>query len=110
MQKLTVYFEAVPHADLKQAAAEIQEKAAALPGVASASAQAMVTRGVGPQEIMMGLKFAAEAVVALTTLVHELNRLADEMPALSKVMVQVGLRKVPVDQLTEHDKLILAEA
>ena len=74
----------------------------------------MVTRGLGPQEIMMGLQLATGvmtsatgAVVALTALVHELNKLADEMPALSKVLVQVGLRKVPVDQLTEHDKLIL---
>jgi len=46
MSKLTVYFEAAPNADLQQAAAEIQEKAAALPDVASASAQAMVTRGL----------------------------------------------------------------
>ena len=37
---------------------EVQEKAAALPDVASASAQAMVTRGLGPQEIMMGLQMA----------------------------------------------------
>ena len=108
MPKLTVYFEAVPDADLKQAAAEVQKKAAALPDVASASADAMVTRGLGPQEIMMGLQLATGAVVALTALVHALNKLADEMPALSKVMVQVGLRKVPVDQLTEHDMVILA--
>ena len=117
MSKLTVYFEAAPNADLQQAAAEVQEKAAALPDVASASAQAMVTRGLGPQEIMMGLQLAAgimtqatAAVVALTALLAALKKLADEMPALNKVMVQVGLKKVAVDQLTEHDIQKLAAA
>jgi hypothetical protein len=117
MPKLTVYFEADPTADLQQAAAEVQKKAAALPDVASASAQAMVTRGLGPQEIMMGLQVATgmitsatAAVVALTALLAALKKLADETPALNKVMVQVGLKKVPVDQLTEHDVQKLAAA
>jgi uncharacterized membrane protein YphA (DoxX/SURF4 family) len=117
MSKLTVYFEAEPNADLQQAAAAVQQKAAALPAVASASAQAMVTRGLGPQEIMMGLQLASgvmtsatAAVVALTALLAALGKLADEMPALNKVMVQVGLKKVPVDQLTDHDLRKLAGA
>jgi uncharacterized membrane protein YphA (DoxX/SURF4 family) len=117
MPKLTVYFEADPNADLQQAAAAIQEKAAALPAVASASAQAMVTRGLGPQEIMMGLQMATgvmtqatAAVIALTALLAALKKLADEMPALKKMMVQVGLKKVPVDQLTEKDVQKLAGA
>jgi hypothetical protein len=117
MSKLTVYFEADPNADLQQATAEVQQKAAALPAVASASAQAMVTRGLGPQEIMMGLQLASgvmtsatAAVVALTALLAALGKLADETPALNKVMVQVGLKKVPVDQLTTHDVQKLAGA
>ena len=117
MPKLTVYFEADPNADLQQAAAQVQEKAAALPDVASASAQAMVTRGLGPQEIMMGLQLATgvmtqatAAVVALTALLAALKKLADDTPALNKVMVQVGLKKVPVDQLTTHDVQKLAGA
>ena len=117
MPKLTVYFEADPNADLQQAAAQVQQKAAALPAVESASAQAMVTRGLGPQEIMMGLQLASgvmtsatAAVVALTALLAALKKLADDMPALNKVMVQVGLKKVPVDQLTEHDVQKLAAA
>jgi hypothetical protein len=115
MPNLTVYIEAVPGADLQQAAAEVQQKAAALPEVASASAQAMVTRSLGPQEIMMGLQVAAgvmtsatAAVVVLTGLVRAVEKLAGEMPALSKVLVQVGLKKVPVTQLTEHDVQMLA--
>ena len=117
MPKLTVYFEAAPDADLQQAAAAVQQKAAALPAVASASAQAMVTRGLGPQEIMMGLQMApgviasaTATVVALTALLAALRKLADETPALNKVMVQVGLKKVPVDQLTEKDVQKLAAA
>jgi hypothetical protein len=117
MSKLTVYFEADPKADLQQAATEVQRKAAALPAVASASAQVMVTRGLGPQEIMMGLQLATgmmasatEAVVALTALLVALKKLAEEVPALNKLMVQVGLKKVPVDQLTEHDVQKLAAA
>ena len=117
MPKLTVYFEADRNADLQQAAAEVQQKAAALPDVTSASAQAMVTRGLGPQEIMMGLQLATgmmtqatAAVVALTALLAALKKLADDTPALNKVMVQVGLKKVPVDQLTDHDVQKLAAA
>ncbi len=114
MPILNVYFEAVPNADLQQAAAEVQEKAAALPEVTSASAEAVVTRGLGPQEIMMAMQVAARvmtsaagAVVALTTLIQGLEKLAAEMPALNKVLVQVGLKKVPVGQLTDHDKQLL---
>jgi carbamate kinase len=110
MTKLTVFFEAESDADLQQAAAAVQEKAAALPQVAAASAQAMVTHGVGPQEIMMGLQIASSvmasattAVVGLTALVAALQKLASEVPALNKMMVQVGLKKVPVDRLSAHD-------
>ena len=117
MPKLTVYFEADPNADLQLAAAQVQEKAAALPAVASASAQAMVTRGLGPQEIMMALQMApgvissaTATVIALTALLAALRKLADDTPALNKVMVQVGLKKVPVDQLTEKDVQKLAGA
>jgi hypothetical protein len=117
MSKLTVYFEADPNADLQQAAAQVQEKAAALPDVASASAQAMVTRGLGPQEIMMALQMApgviasaTATVIALKALLAALRKLADDTPALNKVMVQVGLKKVPLDQLTEHDVQKLAGA
>ena len=79
MPKLTVYFEADPNADLQLAAAQVQEKAAALPDVASASAQAMITRGLGPQEIMMGLQLAAgvmtQATAAVIALFHWLGLL-----------------------------------
>jgi hypothetical protein len=53
---------------------------------------------------------ATAAVVALTALLAALKKLADETPALNKVMVQVGLKKVPVDQLTEKDVQKLAGA
>jgi len=117
MPKLTVYFEADPKADPQRAAAEVQAKAAALPDVAAASAQAMVTRGVGPQEIMMALQLApgviasaTATVVALTALLKALQTLADQTPALNKLMVQVGLKKIPVADLTPHDMQKLAAA
>jgi carbamate kinase len=117
MLKLTVYFEAEPGADLQQAAAAVQEKAAALPEVTSASAQAMVTHGLGPQEIMMGLQTASSlmasattAVVGLTALVAALKKLASEVPALKKMKMQVGLKKVDVDHLTADDVQKLIEA
>ncbi len=53
---------------------------------------------------------ATAAVVALTALLAALKKLADDTPALNKVMVQVGLKKVPVDQLTERDIQKLAAA
>jgi hypothetical protein len=115
MSKLTVYFEADPNADLQQTAATVQAKAATLPDVTSASAQAMITHGLRPQEIMMGLQIATSVmttvtsgVVALTALIQALKKLSDEVPALNKVMVQVGLKKVPVDQLTVQDMQKLA--
>ena len=115
MPKLTLFFETEPNANLQEAAAAVQQKAAALPDVTSASAQPMVTHGLGPQEIMMGLQVATSmmtsvtaGVVALTALLQAVKKLADEVPALNKVMVQVGLKKVPVDQLTEHDVKKLA--
>lgn len=115
MPNLTVFFEAVPGADLQQAAESIQTRAATLPNVESASAQPMVTHGLGPQEIIMGLQIATNVMTAATTgvitltgLLVALKKLADEVPALSRIMVQVGLKKVPADQLTEQDMQKLA--
>jgi hypothetical protein len=115
MGKLTVFFEAAPGSDLQHAAAAVQEKAAALPNVESASAQSMVTHSLGPQEIMMGLQVATNVmtaattgIIGLTALIQALKKLSDEVPALSRVLVQVGLKKVPADQLTEQDLQKLA--
>lgn len=115
MAKLTVYFEAAPDADLQQEATAVQEKAVALPGVMSASAQPMVTHGLGPHEIMMGIQMASgvmasatAAVFAVTELLKALNKLADEAPALNRALVQVGLKKVPVAEVTPQDVQKLA--
>jgi hydrogenase-4 membrane subunit HyfE len=115
MPNVTVYFETAPEANAQRAAAEVQEKAAALPDVASASAQAMVTRGVDFNEIQMALQLApgviasaTATVVALTALLKALQTLADQTPALNKLMVQVGLKKIPVAELTPHDMQKLA--
>ena len=117
MPKLTVFFEAVPGTDLQATASAVQAKAAELPHVTDASAEAMVTHGLGLQEIILGLQTAGTimtttttGIVALTALIQALKKLSDEIPALSKVLVQVGLKKVPVDQLTDHDLQKLAAA
>ncbi len=117
MPKLTVFFEAVPGTDLQAAASAVQAKAADLPHVTGASAQAMVTHGLTYPEVMLGLQTATTimttttaGIAALTALIQALKKLSDEVPALSKVLVQVGLKKVPVDQLTEHDIQKLAAA
>lgn len=117
MAKVTVYFEADPKADLQHAAKQVLAKSAELPNVESATAEAMVTHGVSPQEIMMGIQMATNvmttataAVGALTALIAALQKLADEVPALNRVMVQVGLKKVPANQLTEEDLKKLAGA
>lgn len=110
MSNITVYFQARPEADLNQAAKEVEQKAATLPEVTSASAKPMVTHGLGPQEIMMGIQVATAmmgtataGVVALTGLLRSLQKFADEVPALDKVMVQIGLKKLAVNDLTEQD-------
>jgi hypothetical protein len=117
MSKLTVFFEAEAGADLERAAQELQRRAAERPEVAAVSAQPMVTHGVGPHEIMMALQMApavigsaTAGVVALTAFLQALQKMADEVPALNKVMVQVGLKKKPLDQLTEADRKKLAAA
>lgn len=114
MANITVFFEPDKGADLHQIAALVQEKTAALPNVTAASAQPVVTRGFDPSQIMMTatavMGTATAGIVALTALIQALEKLGDEIPALGKVMVQVGLKKVPADQLTEHDIKKLAGA
>jgi hypothetical protein len=117
MPKLTFLLEAVPGTDLQATASAVQAKAAELPHVTDASAEAMVTHGLGLPEIMLGLQTAGTiltttttGIVALTALIQALKKLSDEIPALSRILVQVGLKKVPVDQLTEHDMQKLSTA
>ena len=117
MPKLTVFFEAVPGTDLQATASAVQAKAAELPHITDASAEAMVTHGLTYPEIMLGLQTATTmmttttaGIAAMTALIQALKKLSDEVPALSRVLVQIGLKKVPVDQLTEQDMKKLAAA
>jgi hypothetical protein len=117
MPELTLFFETAEGANLDATAAALQAKAKVLPHVEAASSDPMQYRSLGVPEIMMGitmgvalLQSGTMAVKGLTDLMDALKKLCDSVDGVKKAYVQIGLRKVPLDQpLTEADaKKLLA--
>jgi hypothetical protein len=110
MAELTLHFETSPGTDLTAAAAELQKNIAGVKGVESASSTPQRFQAVGPSEILSVIKFATElaqstaAFLAAITAVYAAWQKAKVIfPGLRPPTVEVGLKKIPIDQVTaEH--------
>jgi hypothetical protein len=114
MPELTFHFEVPTASQLQTAASDLQSKAAALPNVANCAATPGAFRA-GLPEIMLALTLSATliqnsaaTVDALTKLVKAIKQLAEEL-GLRHARVEVGMKQVPVDQLTIEDAKRLVE-
>jgi hypothetical protein len=107
MTKLTLHFESAPGTDLDAAAVELQKNIAAVNGVESANATPQRFQSVGTAEILSVIKVATEVAQSTAALLGALaavyaawKSLAEKFPGLRKPTIEVGLKKVPIDQVT----------
>ena len=110
MPELTLHFEADSRADRAQLARELEAVTATLPGVEGSEARPeKVQTGIGPSEIMLALTMgtmllvnASKAVGAAADLVASVKRFATEL-GLRNGRVEIGLRQVPLENLSPDD-------
>jgi hypothetical protein len=107
MAELTLHFEAIPGTDLAAAALELQKAMAEVQGVQSAEAKPQQFQGIDIAEIFAVAKLAgsyAEDVASLLTAIVALRdawkKAKRLFPGLRSPTVEVGLKKIPIDQIT----------
>lgn len=108
MAELTLHFESVDGTDMEAAAAALQTELEKTEGVASARTRPQRYQSLGPAEVMSMVQVATQGVQQLTLLLTSLAALytawenvRKKFPGLKPPTVEVGLEKVPVNQVTE---------
>jgi hypothetical protein len=106
--RLTLHFEASPGTDPDSLSAEIAEALKSVPDVETAEAETLRTQGA--VEIIAAVAFATKVIVtsaqflsAVTELVKAWQALRARFPSLPAPTVEIGLRQVPIDQVTTTD-------
>jgi hypothetical protein len=106
MPELTLHFEASPGTDLGAAAAELKKNLGAIDGVESASTKPQRFQAVGPAEVISVIKVAttiaqnsAEFLTALAALYAAWQKVKPMFPGLHAPTLEVGLKKIPIDQV-----------
>lgn len=115
MAELTLHFEANPGTDVDAAAAALQSNLTTIAGVESAETTPQKFQAIGPAEVLsviqVATSIAQNATVFLTTLAGlyaAWERVKPMFPGLSAPKVEVGLKQVPIDQLTPEHRTELA--
>jgi hypothetical protein len=105
-----LHFQGADGVDVAAAAKDLQRQLTALPHVATADTRAEQYRGLGPSEIIAGLTLGFAILHESTQVVGELTKLLDAIKQLIKsgqslkaAFVEIGMRKVSLDQLTPAD-------
>jgi hypothetical protein len=107
MAELTLHFEASPGTDLTAAASELQKHFAQVDGVESAVAKAQRFQSIGLPEVLAVIKVAttiAESTASFLSAIAAVNAAWQQakliFPGLRPPTVEVGLKKIPLDQVT----------
>jgi hypothetical protein len=114
MPKMILYFSPPEGTTPESASADIQSELAAVGYVESARAEPLRTQAV--LEIIAFLTIATKVVVtstafleAVSKLVEVWKKLRDKFPTLPAPELEIGLRRVPIDQITNQDAEEAAE-
>jgi hypothetical protein len=110
MANLTLHLQTDEGLDPANLMGSIQKELESLPVVQSANLNAEHYRSIGPAEIIAGISFAtvaiksaSEAVQAITKFVTAVQELVKAGKGLREAVVDVGMRRVPVAELTQAD-------
>ncbi len=110
MPELTLHFEASGDTDLNAAAAALQTELAKTESVQSATARPQKYQSIGPAEVLSVIQVAttvaqstAGLLTALAAVYTAWEKLRPMFPGLKAPSVEVGLKQIPVNQVTaEH--------
>jgi hypothetical protein len=115
MAKLTIHLQAAEGTDPKALAGDVQQELEKLPDVHTAETRTEQYRSIGPTEIIAGLTLAvgiletsAKATEALAKLLDGIQAVVKSAKGLHAAFVEVGMKKVALDQLTPEDLQKLA--
>lgn len=107
MAELTLHVEASADTDLGAASAQLQEQLAGLTGIVSAQSAPQRFQGISAAEIMSVIKVGTDLAQSTAGLLGALagvyaawQKLRAQFPGLRPPTVEVGLEKVPVNQVT----------
>lgn len=115
MPELTLHFEAGGGTDLEAAAAELQKNLTAIAGVESADTAPQRYQAIGPAEVVSVIQVATSVVQSTTVFLTALaglygawQKVKPMFPGLQAPKVEVGLKQIPIDQLTPEHRAELA--
>ncbi len=115
MAELTLHFEASTGTNLDAAAAALQKSLTEITGVESAETNPQKFQSIGPAEILSVIQVATSVaqnasvfLTALASLLAAWEKLKPMFPGLHAPKVEVGLKQIPIDQLTPEHRAELA--
>jgi hypothetical protein len=115
MAELTLHFEASAGTDLDAAAAALQQSVTGISGVESADTSPQRYQSIGPAEVVSVIQVATSVaqnatvfLTALAGLYAAWEKVKPMFPGLQAPKVEVGLKQIPIDQLTPEHRAELA--
>ena len=110
MAELTLHFEVSPGTDPAAVAAALQQAIAQASGVKSADTKAQHFQAITGQEVLSVIQFATSVATSAAAFLGSVaavyaawQKVKGMFPGVHAPTVEVGLKKVPIDQLTaEH--------
>jgi hypothetical protein len=115
MAELTLHFEASTETDLDAAAAALQKSVTGISGVESADTSPQRYQSIGPAEVVSVIQVATSVaqnatvfLTALAGLYAAWEKVKPMFPGLKAPKVEVGLKQIPIDQLTPEHRAELA--
>lgn len=116
MSKITLHFQPSDDTDPDVAAKELEHALSSVPGVHPDEPRVDRYRSIGPAEIIAGLAIAGAVVRQSTELIQDFSKVVDairqaveSVKGLRATFIEIGMRKVPLAQLTPQDLETLAK-
>jgi hypothetical protein len=116
MAELTLHFEASAGTDIDAAAAALQQSFTGMAGVESVDTSPQRFQSIGPAEVLSVIQVATSVVQSTTLFLTALaglyaawEKVKPMFPGLQAPKVEVGLKQIPIDQLTPEHRAELAE-
>lgn len=108
MPKLTVHFELTDPVNPESIATDVGKRLATLPSVETTDTKVNQYRAVGsPDEILAWITLSVAILHEGRVAVDELRKFLESLAALKKsgerILIELGLRKIPVDEVKQSE-------
>jgi hypothetical protein len=116
LSKITLHFQPSDDVDPAAAAKQLESALSSVPGIQADEPRVDRYRSIGPAEIIAGLTIAGALMRESTEVIQDFSKVVDairqaveSVKGLRAAFVEIGMRKVPLAQLTTQDLEILAK-